>query len=293
MPRRKKKNVQPKETMTRTICHSRYRLLIFLLFVGCATAPYTRRSQLLLIPEATEIALGAQAYREALSKAPLLQDPQFVDPVREVAGRIAAAAEKPNYQWEFAVIDKDEANAFALPGGKIAVYTGIFPIAQDTAGLAAVLGHEVGHALARHAGERMSQGAVLDLVLSLGAAALGGASPQTRQLIYQALGLGAQIGYALPFSRRQEAEADYIGLILMAKAGYNPEAAIGLWERFGQHDKDRPPELLSTHPDPAKRAMNMRRWVPEAKQYFVGRTPAPIRPLPQRRPSPNGSFEGK
>jgi predicted Zn-dependent protease len=210
-----------------------------------------------------------------------------VEPVREVGERIARAAQKPSYHWEFAVIKKDEANAFALPGGKVAVYTGIFPLAQDTAGLAAVVGHEVGHVLARHAGERMSQGLLLDVVLSLGAAALGGSSPETRRLIYQALGLGAQIGYVLPFSRSQEAEADYIGLLLMAKAGYDPEAALVLWQRFAEHDKQRPPELLSTHPDPATRARNMRKWLPEAKKYYLATTPAPVRPLPlvQKRPN--------
>ncbi len=248
--------------------------------VACTVAPYTKRSQLILIPEATEIALGADAYRQVLAKLPVSHDPELVTPVRSVGERIARVANHPGYKWEFNVIVKEEANAFALPGGKVAVYTGIFPLARDTAGLAAVVGHEVGHALARHAGERMSQGLLLDAVLTLGAAALGGSSPATRNLIYQALGLGAQIGYVLPFSRSQEAEADYIGLILMAKAGYDPEAALGLWQRFAEQDKDRPPELLATHPDPASRARNMRRWLPEAKRYFAAATPASVEPLP-------------
>lgn len=269
-------------------------VLVVLLVAACGTAPYTKRSQLLLIPESTEIALGANAYRQVLAKAPLLHDPEFTDPVREVGERIARVADKPNYQWEFAVIDKDEANAFALPGGKVAVYTGLFPLASDTAGLAAVLGHEVGHALARHAGERMSQGVLLDLVLTVGAAALGGGSPQNQRLIYQALGLGAQIGYVLPFSRSQEAEADYIGLMLMAKAGYDPEAALGLWQRFAEHDKERPPELLSTHPDPATRARNMRKWLPEARRLFAAAAPAPVRPLlVRKKDAPTNRREGQ
>lgn len=255
-------------------------LLIVTCLGACKTAPYSKRSQLILIPESTEIALGANAYRQVLAKVPVSHDPEFVTPVRSVGERVARVANHPKYDWEFNVIDQDVANAFALPGGKVAVYTGVFPLAKDTAGLAAIIGHEVGHALARHAGERMSQGMLLDVVLSLGAAALGGSSPQTRELIYQALGLGAQIGYVLPFSRSQEAEADYIGLILMAKAGYDPEAALGLWQRFAEHDKERPPELLSTHPDPATRARNMRKWVPEAKRYFAVATPAPVEPLP-------------
>ncbi|MCX8071583.1 MAG: M48 family metallopeptidase [Candidatus Binatia bacterium] len=257
--------------------------LVLAVLIACKTAPYTKRSQLILIPESTEIALGVNAYRQVLAKSAVTQDPELLAPVRDVGQRIAKVAERPDYQWEFTVIEKAEANAFALPGGKVAVYTGIFPLARDTAGLAAVVGHEVGHALARHAGERMSQGLLLDVVLTLGAAALGGGSPETQRLIYQALGLGAQIGYVLPFSRSQEAEADYIGLILMAKAGYDPESALGLWQRFAEHDKERPPELLSTHPDPATRARNMRKWIPEAKRYFAAASPAPVLALPTPR----------
>lgn len=248
---------------------------------ACAQAPYTKRSQLILITEATESALGSSAYRDVLRREPVTQDPRLLTPVRAVGERIAAASDRKGYTWEFAVIEKDMANAFALPGGKVAVYTGIFPIAQDTAGLAAVIGHEVGHVLARHAAERISQSFVLQIVLTSADVALGTQSPTTRNAILQALGLGATVGVALPFSRAQEAEADYIGLMLMAKAGYPPRAALDMWERFSKADKRRPPEWLSTHPDPASRARNIRRWLPEAERYLQSAPPAPIDPLPQ------------
>ncbi len=255
-------------------------VLVALAVSTCTTAPYTKRSQLILISEQQEIALGADAYRQVLRKEPVTYDPRYLAPVRSVGERIAQVAGKSGYQWEFAVIEKDEANAFALPGGKVAVYTGIFPIAQDTAGLAAVIGHEVGHALARHAAERISQGFLLELFATGAQIALGQQTPATRQAILAALGLGTQVGVLLPFSRKQEAEADYVGLMLMAKAGYPPQAAVEVWERFSRSDKERPPEWLSTHPDPRSRARSLRRWLSEAQRYFAQATPAPIEPLP-------------
>jgi len=234
-----------------------------------------------LLPESQEIALGTSAYRQILAQEREVRDPRAVEIVRRVGERIAQAANRPDYRWEFRIIDDDSMiNAFALPGGKVAVYTGLFPVAQDEAGLAAVLGHEVAHAIARHAGERMSQG----LLLQLGAvgvqAAIGGADPVTRDLILQALGLGAQVGVILPFSRAQESEADRIGLILMAKAGYDPEAALHLWERMEKAGGKAPPEFLSTHPSYGTRQAQIRRWLPEVRRYY---TPVPgmkIGPLP-------------
>ncbi len=236
---------------------------------ACATVPYTRRSQLVLLPESQEVALGTSAYRQILAREREVRDPRAVEIVRRVGERIAQAANRRDYRWEFRVIDDDSMiNAFALPGGKVAVYTGLFPVAMDESGLAAVLGHEVAHAIARHAGERMSQG----LLLQLGAvgmqAAMGGADPVTRDLVLQALGLGAQVGVILPFSRAQESEADHIGLILMAKAGYDPEAALHLWERMEKAGGKAPPEFLSTHPSYGTRQAQIRRWLPEARQYY-------------------------
>jgi predicted Zn-dependent protease len=261
------------------------RLLLVLmgaLLAACATVPYTHRSQLMLVPESQDLALGAQAYSEVLKKARVVQDPAVVGAVRAVGERIAWVANKPDYKWEFTVIDDKAANAFALPGGKVAVYTGLFPVAHDTAGLAAVLGHEVGHAIARHGAERMSQMIPLQVAEVGLSVALGSASPMTQRAVMQAFGLGAQVGYLLPFSRSQEAEADHIGLILMAKAGYDPHAALELWQRFEKTAaaEKAPPQFLSTHPAYGTRQRNIEGWLPEAQGYFQPDPDARVVPLP-------------
>ncbi len=253
------------------------------LIAACATAPYTKRSQFILVSEAEEMQLGADAYQEVLKKERITHDPQLVGVVRDVGTRIAQVAQKPNYQWQFSVIDdKRQANAFALPGGKVAVYTGLFPIALDTGGLATVMGHEVAHALAHHAAERMSQGVLFQVIGTGLAVALGSQTPAAREAIMQAFGLGAQVGVILPFGREQEAEADHIGLILMAQAGYDPHAALGLWERFEATGKSAPPEFLSTHPSYGTREKNIRAWIPEAMGYYRPDASAAIVPLPRR-----------
>jgi predicted Zn-dependent protease len=190
-------------------------------------------------------------------------------------------------------------NAFCLPGGKVAVFTGLFAIAKDEAGLAAVIGHEVAHAIARHGAERMSQGLALQVVGMGVAVATSGQSAATQQAIMQAYGLGAMVGVALPYGRTQESEADRIGLILMAKAGYNPEAAVALWQRMATLDsKGRPPEWLSTHPAPETREQDINSWMAEAEQYYrpepgLGDVPLPAisgaasaAQAPQARPTP-------
>jgi len=260
---------------------SRWFLVALVVFAACATVPYTNRSQLMLVPESQDLALGAQAYQEVMKKAKVSHDPKMVEAVREVGERIARAANKPDYKWEFTVIDDDKTvNAFALPGGKVAVYTGLFPVARDSAGLAAVLGHEVGHAVARHGAERMSQMIPLE-VAQLGLSVyLGSASPGTQQAVMQAFGLGAQVGVLLPFSRSQEAEADHIGLILMAKAGYDPHAALELWQRFEKTGQKSPPEFMSTHPSYGTRERNIESWLPEAQSYFRADPGVKVVPLP-------------
>jgi predicted Zn-dependent protease len=231
--------------------------------------PYTHRSQLVLVSQSTMDKLGAQAYQEVLSKEKIDRQPQVNESVSAVGERIARVVEQPNYHWQFAVIDDPKtANAFALPGGKVAVYTGLFPVAQNTAGLAAVLGHEIAHVVANHAAERMSSGYVLEAVGVALQVGLGAASPQASNAIMQAFGLGAQVGVVLPFSRQQEAEADHIGLILMAKAGYDPHAALELWRRFETGGDKSPPEFLSTHPSYGTRERNIESWMPEAMSYY-------------------------
>jgi predicted Zn-dependent protease len=246
-------------------------MVAILLMIGaCVTTPYTNRSQLILLSEAEENQLGVAAYKEVLSKADITTGRPH-DIVRRVGERIARAADKPSYQWQFTVIDEPQTvNAFALPGGKVAVYTGLFPIAKDEAGLAAVMGHEVAHALARHGAERMSQGMVLQLGAVGLSAAMGGQDPALANAVMSAYGLGAQVGVALPFNRSQESEADRIGMILMAKAGYDPEAALHLWQRMGANERGgRPPEYLSTHPSAETRQEQIRGWLPEARGYLV------------------------
>ena len=260
---------------------------------GCSTVPYTNRSQFMVMSESDDLKLGAAAYQQVLKKERIVTDPRFTQPVQQVGKRIAAAADKPDYQWEFTVIDDPkQANAFCLPGGKVAVYTGIFPIARDDAGLAMVIGHEVAHALARHGAERMSTSMALQAAGMAVAVAAGGQSAATQQAIMSAYGLGAQVGVALPFSRSQESEADRIGLILMAKAGYDPEAAVGLWQRMEQNSNGKgPPEWLSTHPAEGTREQDIRGWIAEANQYFQP-PPAPNAPLPSVSGSDGGSDGG-
>src|SRR5438477_4241828 len=203
--------------------------LAVLALIACTRAPYTRRSQLILVSGQEENELGARAFNDVLSKSRIDQAATVNRPVDEVGQRIARVADRPDYRWRFVVIDDPkQQNAFALPGGKVAVYTGIFPLAEDTSGLAVVLGHEIAHALARHGAERMSQGLVAQAGGSLLGAWLGGGpGPNT---LLPAYGLGAQLGVLLPYSRTQESEADHIGLLLMARAGYDPRGALAFWQ---------------------------------------------------------------
>jgi len=235
-----------------------------LLFIAsCVSAPYTGRNQLMLVSENQEVTSGQQAYRQILRDSVLTNDAETLRIVRTVGERIAQAANKPDYKWDFRVInDPETVNAFCVPGGKVAVYTGIFPIARDEAGLAVVLGHEVAHALLRHAGERMSQSEILGAGMTI--AGVSGLNPA----ILQALGLGASVGLVLPFSRSQESEADHVGLILMAKAGYDPRVALDVWDRMARKEKGAPPAFLSTHPGYETRVQQLQSFMPEALSYY-------------------------
>jgi predicted Zn-dependent protease len=257
-----------------------WRVAALVLLAACATTPYTKRSQLILMSSDEEAQLGAQAYQEVVSKSRMVSNPALVGPVEEVGRRIARVAERPDFKWQFAVIDDPkQVNAFCLPGGKVAVYTGMFPVAKDTAGLAVVLGHEIAHAIARHGAERMSQAMAAQAGGSLLGAWLG-ASPSS-QAILAAYGLGAQVGVLLPYGRAQESEADHIGLILMARAGYDPTAAAAFWRRMeAQAGGKSPPEFLSTHPSHGTREKQISTWLPEAQRYRQATSPAPVVSLP-------------
>jgi predicted Zn-dependent protease len=243
-----------------------------LALTACRSVPYTNRSQLVLIPAGEETNLGETSYRQALSQAKLSTDAAATAMVRRVGERLAKAADKPDYKWEFNLLDDPKTiNAWCLPGGKVAIYSGILPVTQDEKGLAVVMGHEISHALARHGAERMSQG----LLANLGGVALGVAMVNqpavTQQAAQQAYGLGASAGVLLPFSRQQESEADHIGLILMAKAGYEPAAAVGFWERMSKATGGGGGGLeryLGTHPPNAERIAKIKEELPEAEGYF-------------------------
>jgi predicted Zn-dependent protease len=262
-------------------------VLVFVSCFGCVTAPYTKRSQLILLSESEEVQLGVASYDEVLKQAKVVRDPAFTEPLRRVGERIARVANKPEYDWEFTVIDDPgQVNAFALPGGKVAVYTGLYPVAEDEAGLAVVVGHEVAHALARHGAERMSQGVVAQLAGVGLSVVVGDSSPATRNAVMGAFGLGAQVGVLLPFGRSQESEADHIGMILMAKAGYDPAAALKLWRRMeAQAGGASPPEFLSTHPGYQTRQKNIRSWIPEAEKYYQRDPNLTVSKLPALRGS--------
>jgi predicted Zn-dependent protease len=237
---------------------------------ACQTVPITGRSQLLLLSEADEVRMGLQSYQEVLRKAKLSTDPALNEKVGRVGTRIAEATGRKDLQWEFKVIEGQQANAFALPGGKVAVYTGILPITRDDAGLAAVLGHEVAHAIARHGAERLSQDMLVQVGLAGTMTALSNRDPKTVQSVGALLGAGASVGLLLPWGRSQESEADHLGLIYMAKAGYDPHAARDLWVRMAEASKGsgKPPEFLSTHPSEATRIKQIDGWLPEAMQYY-------------------------
>ena len=246
------------------------RVALLLVVAACATVPLTGRSQLLLLPQSEEMRMGLLSYQEILTKEKISADPALNTLVRRVGQRIAAATAKTDFQWEFKVIESDKVNAFCLPGGKVAVYTGILPVTRDEAGLAAVMGHEVAHAIARHGGERVSQGLLLQLGLATVAAAMSNKDPETVQTVTGLLGAGATLGIILPFSRNHESEADRLGLTYMARAGYDPRSARDFWVRMTEASKGRPkpPEFLSTHPSDETRIRQIEGWLPEALPFY-------------------------
>ena len=275
------------------------------LVAACATAPYTGRRQVLMVPESDEIATANRAFNELQSRFPRCGDPAINDMVFRVGSRIAAAANRSDYHWEFVVLVNDkEANAFCLPGGKVGIFTGILGYTRDEAGLATVLSHEAAHALARHAGERQSQ-AMLAQMGGLGVGlGLGGVGGVAGQAIGEGYSLGIKYGLLMPYSRAQELEADKIGLILMAKAGYDPALALDFWRRMMTDEgvKLRPPEFLSTHPRDDRRMQAMVDFLPQAEEYYIPRfaapppaapsavmppaPPAPVQPAPPPAPAP-------
>jgi predicted Zn-dependent protease len=257
-----------------------YVLFIAVIIISCSVVPFTGRKQLSLVPESEMITMGFAAYQEFLKENPVSSDRTAASLVSKVGSDISSAVNAyftsnnladrlKGYQWEYSLVDSKVPNAFCLPGGKVVVYSGILPIAADANGLAVVMSHEIAHAVARHGNERMSQ----QLLVQMGGIALSEAvknKPQETQGIYNSVyGIGAQMGVMLPYSREHEYEADQMGLIFMAMAGYNPEAAIAFWERMSKASGGQaPPEFLSTHPADANRIKKIRKALPEAMKYY-------------------------
>lgn len=258
----------------------RYLFLLVIFIAGCATVPVTGRRSLNLIPAATINSMSFQQYDSFLQSSKLSKNQQQTNMVKNVGYKIQLAvesyfaeknmsAELADYAWEFNLVESDEVNAWCMPGGKVVIYTGILPVTQNETGLAVVMGHEIAHAIAGHGNERMSQG----LLTQLGGMALAKAveeKPQeTQQLWMTAFGVGAQYGVLLPYSRMHENEADHLGLIFMAMAGYDPNYAVEFWQRMSAlKGGQAPPEFLSTHPSDQTRINNLKKLLPEAMSYY-------------------------
>ena len=243
-----------------------------LLAAGCRTVPVMGRKQLDLVSSDQEVTLGAEEFQKMEQTTPISHDPQANALVQHVGKRIAAVADLPNAKWEFVVFQSDEANAFCLPGGKVGVYAGILPITQNDAGLATVLGHEIAHAAAHHGAERMSQQMAAQVGGSVAGALTSGSSQLTQEAVSAAYGAAAQVGVLLPFSRKQEAEADHIGMIYMARAGYDPAEAIAFWQHFAAYNRahggSKGLAFLQTHPLDEQRIQALKQELPEAEAAY-------------------------
>jgi predicted Zn-dependent protease len=265
-----------------TRCTSAFLAAILTAFIGlqsCSSVPLTGRKQLNIIPDSEIMGMSYQQYDQFLKENKISTDAGKTALVKKVGSRIQGAVEAffkqkglsselQGYAWEFNLVESDQVNAWCMPGGKVVFYTGILPICIDEVGIAVVMGHEVAHAVAEHGAERMSHG----LVAQLGGTALAVAmqdQPQETQALWMgAFGLGAQYGVMLPFSRSHESEADHLGLIFMAMAGYDPNASVGFWERMAAQGGQKPPEFMSTHPSDATRIADIKKHLPEAMQYY-------------------------
>lgn len=255
--------------------------VVSLLFTGCATVPITGRKQVMLVPKSHVAAQSATAYRAIVKKGPLSTDKDKVAQIQRVGERVSAATEQylrqhghgdlaSQLNWEFNLIENKQQNAWCMPGGKVVFYTGILPYTKDDAGVAVIMGHEIAHAVAGHGAERLSQ----QLLLIGGAVAVSELAEDSeyRDAYLLAYGLGGELAAILPYSRLHETEADQMGLIFMAMAGYDPQVAVEFWQRMAADKGGVMPAFLSTHPSDKKRIRQLREFMPEAMRYYK---PAP------------------
>jgi len=238
----------------------------FMLLSACETAPITGRSQLILVGDQEVQALGLQAYQQMQQEMPRSRNQELNRRVQEVGQRIARISPKPEWDWEFTLFENDSPNAFALPGGKVGVNTGLFKVAKNDDQLATVMGHEVAHAIARHGNERMSQG-----ILAQGGVAAAGIATGGDELTVVGAALASQFLFTLPNSRVQESEADHIGLLYMAEAGYDPRQSVNLWQNMEAAGAGGQQEWLSTHPSPGNRIVRLQELMPEALAIYERR----------------------
>ena len=252
--------------------------LLALLLPSCTKVPVTNRRQMKLLPGSTLNSMALTEYRNFLSSHTLSSNASQKEMVTRVGTNVKKAAEKlfnatgkskllAGYSWEFNLVEENTVNAWCMPGGKVVVYSGLLPVTQNEDALAVVMGHEIAHALANHGNERMSQGLLTEMGGIALSVALSSRPEQTRDLFLSAYGVSAALGVLLPYSRLHESEADEIGLILMAIAGYNPEEAVPFWQRMEKSGGARPPEFLSTHPNPQNRAEKLKELIPKAKEF--------------------------
>jgi len=248
--------------------------------ISCSSVALSGRKQLNLIPDSEMLSMSSQQYQQFLHENKLSSNTQQAALVKHVGGRIQSAVERyfqeqgksgelKGYAWEFNLVESKEVNAWCMPGGKVVFYTGILPVCENETGIAVVMGHEVAHAVAKHGSERMSQSLLTEMGGAALSAALSSKPQQTQQLWMSAFGLGAQYGVLLPYGRNQESEADHLGLIFLAMAGYDPHQAVNFWQRMSAHSGGQaPPEFMSTHPSDETRIRQIQQWLPEAMKYY-------------------------